>query len=253
VTAPASIWQAAGAPTPEPLSGTAWRLVESQEHIATLGYVDSLAEQALLETLLDSVKPPMPANSDAYHYLLKTPFRYPPLRHGSRFGRVHEPGIFYAGCDWATTLAEVAYYRGVFWHSLSAKRPAHSLRTQHSLFSVDYQTSRGLRLHQPPFLAHRAQLCDGRDYRATQTLGSDMRAAGVTAFEYTSARDLNQGLCVGLFNLSPLVQKTPKTLSAWSCEVTATHVTFKAVHQPRLYHFAHSQFEINGEFPLPSA
>lgn len=59
------------------ISGTLYRLVESQEHIATLDYVDSLEEQALLEDMLENTKPNYPDNSTSYHYLLKTPFRYP--------------------------------------------------------------------------------------------------------------------------------------------------------------------------------
>lgn len=57
-------------------------MVESQEQVATLQLVDTLEEQALLEELLESSKPPVPADAEPLHYLLKTPFRYPPLRWG---------------------------------------------------------------------------------------------------------------------------------------------------------------------------
>lgn len=65
-----------------PLQGRLVRLVESQEQVATLQLVDTLEEQALLEELLESGKPPVPADAEPLHYLLKTPFRYPPLRWG---------------------------------------------------------------------------------------------------------------------------------------------------------------------------
>lgn len=65
-----------------PLQGRLVRLVESQEQVATLQLVDTLEEQALLEELLESSKPPVPADAEPLHYLLKTPFRYPPLRWG---------------------------------------------------------------------------------------------------------------------------------------------------------------------------
>ena len=81
------IWQAcAGRLRPGTLSGTLWRMVESQEEIATNALVDTLEEQAALEYLLDATKPRR-SGLDDLHYLLATPFRYPPLRHGSRFGR----------------------------------------------------------------------------------------------------------------------------------------------------------------------
>ncbi len=86
------IWQACrGAEHIGPLAGELFRLVESQAQVATLDYVDTLAEQALLEDLLETVKPPWPADSARLHYLLRTPFRYPPLPWGSRFGQRHEP------------------------------------------------------------------------------------------------------------------------------------------------------------------
>ncbi len=55
-----------------PLQGRLVRLVESQEQVATLQLVDTLEEQALLEELLESSKPPVPADAEPLHYLLKT-------------------------------------------------------------------------------------------------------------------------------------------------------------------------------------
>jgi hypothetical protein len=105
-----TIWEAChGAGQIRRVGGTLYRLVESQEQVATLGYVDTLEEQALLEAMLDEVKPPYRAGTEGLHYLLRTPFRYPPLPWGSRFGRVHEPGIFYGARNTDATLAEAAY------------------------------------------------------------------------------------------------------------------------------------------------
>ncbi len=61
------------------LQGRCWRLVESQEQIATHALVESLEEQALLEQLLDESKPSYPQGLQKKHYLIATPFRYPPL------------------------------------------------------------------------------------------------------------------------------------------------------------------------------
>ena len=106
------VWDACnGAQQIGSLKGTLYRLVESQEQVATLGYVDTLDEQALLEEMLESTKPVYREGLMTYHYLLSTPFRYPPLKWGSRFGAVHEPSIFYGGSTVDVTLAESAYYR----------------------------------------------------------------------------------------------------------------------------------------------
>lgn len=249
-----TIWEAcAGTGQFQSISGTAWRLVESQEQIATLGYVDTLEEQALLEELLDSVKPPYPADTETYHYLLKTPFRYPPLKWGSRFGRVHEPGIFYAGCEAKTTLAESAYYRFVFWYSIKNNPITKTITSAHTLFSVNYATDRGIRLQAAPFNQFQSQLRDPQNYSATQQLGSDMRNAGVQAFEYHSARDPALNHCVGLFVPAALAQKKPTEQIQWLCELGAHEVAFKQVGNKEIIRFALDNFLVDGDLPMPAA
>ena len=98
----------------------AWRAVEAQHRVATMSLVDSLAEQAQLEALLDASKPPIPAAALGLHWLLFTPFRYPTSRHGSRFRRPYDPGVFYAAYERSTACAELGYWR---WRFL-AESPA---------------------------------------------------------------------------------------------------------------------------------
>lgn len=248
------IWQACdGVRQFTEVSGTLYRLVESQGQVATLKYVDTLEEQALLEEMLEAAKPPLPANTADYHYLLKTPFRYPPLRWGSRFGRVHEQGIFYAGCTTESTLAESAYYRLVFFYSIEGAIEKQNIRTEHTLFSASYQSSTGIRLHAPPFDQCSEALTHQKDYRQTQALGTEMREAGVEVFEYQSARGQSHDHCVGLFTPSAFVTKTPDEMNSWSCEVSATEVLFKQHGQSRVIRFEVDGFLYNGDFPMPAA
>ena len=116
-----------------PLGGELLRLVESQEQVATSTLVDDLAEQALLEDLLDATKPAVPPQAAGLHYLLSTPFRYPPLRHGSRFGGRFEPSLFCGARVLETVLAEAAYYRFVFWTGMATPPASRRLVTQHAL------------------------------------------------------------------------------------------------------------------------
>lgn len=235
-----------------PLAGTLYRLVESQEQIATLSYVDTLEEQALLEQLLEQAKPRYPASASGYHYLLQTPFRYPPLRWGSRFGQTHEPGILYGGCSITTTLAESAYYRLIFWHSMPPHPSKHSIDTAHTLFSVGYRSMQGIALHKPPFADHHAILTHPCDYTRTQHLGTAMRGAGVDLFEYVSARDVGANLCVGLFTPTALSRKTPASTHQWLCETRSDQVTFKALSQRTVYKFPDTQFIVDGRLPVPA-
>jgi hypothetical protein len=247
------IWEACqGEQHIQAIKGTAWRLVESQEQVATLSYVDTLEEQALLEEMLDQIKPSYLPSSNRYHYLLKTPFRYPPLPWGSRFGRCHERGIFYAGCGLNACLADSAYYRLVFWHSIQAKPVKDRIHSEHTLFTVDYRSDRGVRLQDPPFDQYRSQLTDPCDYRLTQDLGSAMRLAGVEAFEYCSARDPEGGLCVGLFQASALAQRKPRESSQWLCELSAREVAFKPLLGTEIHRYSLSQFLVDGRLPRPA-
>lgn len=249
------IWSACdGSRHIQPLAGKLYRLVESQEQVATLGYVDTLEEQALLEELLDGVKPAYPAGAveDDFHYLLKSPFRYAPLKWGSRFGRIHEPSIFYGGGSVEVALAESAYYRFVFWSSMAAPPPKDRICTEHTLFSALYRTSRGLRLQEEPFVAYLPELTHPADYRQSQRLGTDMREAGVEAFEYPSARDPARGLCVGLFTLGAFPRKRPQEMSQWLCEVGGRGVAFKQVGSRAIISFLLDLFLVDDRLPLPA-
>lgn len=73
-------------------AGRGWRAVEAQHQIATMALVQGrLADQALLEEMLDAAKPPAPKATAGLHWLLSTPFRYPPPAGGSRFRRRASP------------------------------------------------------------------------------------------------------------------------------------------------------------------
>ncbi len=247
------IWQACnGEQQITSIQGELFRLVESQEQIATLGYVDTLEEQAILEELLEQRKPPYPEDIPEYHYLLKTPFRYPPLDWGSRFGRKHEQGIFYAGKSVAVTLVESAFYRLIFWSSMNAEPVKDKIRTEHSLFSVHYKTNQGLQLQTDPFNVYKDQLTDVTSYSTCQHLGTAMRDAGVEAFEYQSARDPERGICAGMFVPGALVEKKPQGVTRWLCETGATEVAFKQLSSSDVSVYPVELFMPNGVLPLPA-
>lgn len=248
------IWEACnGGEHIKRISGDLHRLVESQEQVATMGYVDTLDEQALLEELLDESKPDYPVKVlGELHYLLKTPFRYPPLEWGSRFGRKYEPSLFYGGESLEATLSESAYYRFVFLLSMEGEPPSNRLKSEHTLFTISYRTQLGMQLQQPPFDAYTAQLTHPKDYTASQLLGSAMREAGVEAFQYQSARSAESAICGALYTADVFTGKRPETTEQWLCELTASSVTLKAISSSQIYHYPVTQFEVDGEFPLPA-
>ena len=248
-----AVWAAcAGRAAPVLLGGRMFRLVESQEQIATLDLVGGdLAKQALLENLLEASKPPRFPGTEQLDYLLATPWRYPPLRYGSRFGRRHEPSLFYGSCSAATGLAESAYYRWVFLFDMAA--PPACLRSRHTRFQAHYRSERGLRLQQAPFSAFESVLTHKSDYRETQALGSALREAGIEAFEYRSARDPKGGVNIALLAPRALSSKHAEQLQSWLCTTTLDEVMFSYQGQPGvLQRYVINDFLVDGRLPRPA-
>lgn len=246
------LWSSCGgAAVAGPLAGDLWRMVESQEQIATTVLVDTLAEQAELERLLERSKPPG-RGTGHLHYLLATPFRYPPLPHGSRFGSRFEPGLYYGALDTSALLAETAYYRFVFAAGPARPFPA-PLLTHHTAFAARFRTGRGIRLQAPPFDRHRAPLTSPVSYGDTQALGAAMRADGIAAFSFVSARDPAGGLNAALFEPAALQDTAPREQAAWSCETTDTAVTLRQHAANRVLTFPRATFLVDGRLPAPAA
>jgi RES domain len=233
------------------LQGTLLRMVESQEQVATSRLVSGFARQAVLEEMLEGSKPALPAAARKLPYLLATPFRYPPLPHGSRFGKRHEPGIFYGSRTLPPLLAEAAYYRFVFWAGMTGP-PKGRLLTQHTLFRSGYRTGRGVKLQDPPFVRYRDTLRDPAGYSATQALGDRLRESGIEAFEYESARDPEAGINVALF--APAALKPPRTLrqEEWLCDTSSDTVAFRPKRGQDLHEFPLKTFLVRGKLPTPA-
>ena len=247
-----NLWESCeGSKYISPISGILYRLVESQEQVATRQLVATLEEQSLLEEILEGKKPSYPTGLEHLHYLLKTPFRYPPLQWGSRFGRIFEPSIFYGGCSVDVTLTESAYYRFVFLQSISNPLDR-SIRSQHTLFSVGYKTDKGVRLQDKPFDAHLELISHPFDYSHSQRLGTAMRESGVEVFEYPSARAKDNAACVGLFTGDGFSSTQPATREHWFCDVSKDKVVFKCAEASLVVSYDLSIFLEDGVLPLPA-
>lgn len=177
----------------EPVRGRLFRVAESQEQVATTEIVDSAAEQSRLEELLEDSKPAYPEPVDDLHYLLKTPFRYPPLMWGSRFGGTFEPSLFYGAARTETALVETAFYRFVFVTDPEEPFPK-PVKSQHTIFEVPVATEKGIKLQSDAWQDLHPDLAHPKDYSLTQEVGSSMRSAGVEAFQFISARAVQAGI-----------------------------------------------------------
>jgi len=233
----------------------AFRVVESQHVISTRKLVDSDAEQALLEDLIDRVKPPVPSEPEfrGLHYLLYTSFRHPPLRYGSRFGTRTERGIWYGSKELPTCFAEVAYYRLLFLEGTAADLG--TLTVELTAFLSAVRCPKSMDLTRPPFRAFEAEISSKTSYDASQRLGAEMRAAGVGAFLFVSARAADRGTNIGLFSPA-FASKRPSRFEAWTCSAdrTKVEVSRKSLAQTRVHRlsFPRVQFLVDDQLPSPA-
>lgn len=217
-------------------SARLWRAVEAQHRTATLRLVDTLDEQAQLERLLESSKPPVPAAAAGLHYLLATPFRYPP-RHpgGSRFRGATDPGVFYGASQVRTACAELGYWRWRFLMdspALTALAPV-----PHTLFRCRVEGA-GIDLRTAP-LSRDAKLWTARDdYSHCQRLGVMAREAGIELITYRSVRDPRGGACMAVLTPSAFASP-PESEQSWHLSVTRARVTWQrdSVLQPEGFEF----------------
>ncbi len=111
--------------------GRCWRIVVAQHQVSTLKLVDSLAEQTILEDLIEATKPVTPADCRHLDYLLATPFpaMVRNIEPGSRFRRAgRTPGVYYAAEKEETAVAEMAFYRLLFFAEIAANALARRCR-----------------------------------------------------------------------------------------------------------------------------
>jgi hypothetical protein len=235
----------------KPLMANVFRLVESQEQNATLGLVSNIYEQGVLEELIESTKSSNQDMNRSLHYLLKTPFRYPPLKYGSRFGTTLEPGIFYASLTLSTALSETAYYRFVFL--LGPETPYESvISSEYTAFSVGIQSNHAILLDQMPFEMYQDELTSPLCYQITQRLGSKMRDSGIEAFRYVSARDKEQGKNIGLFTPNVFCKPKPANLSQWLCQSKINEIGFVSINDNTRVLYKQEDFWFDGAFPSPA-
>ena len=232
-----------------PLMGTLLRLVENQEQKVTVALVDDLDEHEVLEQLLEASKPPPARGTARFDYLLRAPWRYPPLPWGSRFGRRFEPGIFYGSLGGTALLAEAAYYRLVFLEGMETPF-AERVISQHTRFEARYQTDHGRRLDAAPFSRHEAVLRHPAQYGPCQALGTVLRASDAAAFTYLSARAPGRECNIALLHPAALRSRRHRNPVNGLCETRPEGVQFRFGRE--LTWFARERFLVDGRLPQPA-
>ena len=196
-----------------------WRAVEAQHVASTTRLVDSLAEQQVLENILEQTKPALSHSTAGLHYLLATPFRYPPWGRGSRFRSPADPGVFYGAEERRTACAELGYWR---WRFVMDSSGLDSLGpAPHTLFQVKVG-ARAVDLRKSLFLRQAAVWTHLTDYTGTQAFARVARTAGVDLIRYQSVRDPAKGGCAALLQPAGFGDARPLTDQTWFLTVSRT-------------------------------
>ena len=204
-----------------------WRAVEAQHVAATMALVDSIDEQHTLERLLDAAKPPVPPEAARLHWLLFTPFRYPPPPGGSRFRGSNDPGVFYGADAIRTACAELGYWR---WRHLADSPALTAMPTKpQTVFRVTIETG-GMDLRARPFVRDRKLWTDPTDYSRCQRFGRTARQAGVGAIRYESVRDPKRGGCCAVLTPAAFDPPVPLEQQTWMLSVARDRVLWQRTH-----------------------
>ncbi len=207
------------------LDGSCWRLVEAQHRVSTLKLADSLAEQALLEQLVEATKPAIPRECRHLDFLLATPFRYDAeYPKGSRFRRAgRTQGVYYAAENALTAVAEMAFYRLLFFAE-SPDTPWPSNAAEYTAVSAELATAHLLDLGQEPLSAEAATWTHLTDYTGCQAFADAARAAGADVIRYRSVRDPAGGANLALLACRAFARPAPVDRQTWRMRLSASGV-----------------------------
>jgi hypothetical protein len=206
-------------------SGRCWRLVEAQHRVSTLKIVENLAEQQLLEDLIDGTKPTVPPECRKLDYLLSTPFRYDAeYPKGSRFRRAGRTlGVYYAAETPETAAAEMAFYRLLFFaESPATQWPSDA--AEYTAFAVSLTTELLIDLTEPPLVSDRAQWTDPTDYEPCQSLAQACRDAKTEVIRYESVRDPRGGTNLAVLTCDVFAEARPVDRQTWRFRLSSSGV-----------------------------
>jgi hypothetical protein len=219
-----------------------WRAVEAQHQVSTTLLVDTLEEQALLERLLEESKPRLQTDAGGLHWLLFTPFRYPPLPGGSRFRGPEDPGVFYGAEEIRTACSELGYWR---WRFLSDSPRLDRIDARPQTVFLSALKGQAVDLREPPLVAQRAQWTAPDNYLPCQQFARDARAADIALIRYESVRDPERGGCAAVLHSGAFAQKMPLETQTWLLTVTSKRVVWRkdSVMEDAAFEFEYPDME----------
>lgn len=203
---------------------TTWRVCEGQTKNYAWPLVDDLDELDLLDRILETSKPPMPADVQR-HPLLGTPFRYgEQTPKGSRFVRYGAQGALYSAYHPTTCFHEAGHWARQFMQASSGLRDS-SCILRRCLFSL-LVSGPAIDLMDMPYLADRERWTHPSDYDSTQEIGSHARASGIPLIKYQSVRDPEGQPAVAVMSPDGVSCDKPQTMEDWDLMISPNQLVW---------------------------
>jgi hypothetical protein len=182
---------------------------------------DTLAEQRVLEDLVEETKPVIPAECLRLNFLLSTPFRYGATNpYGSRFRRAFATeGVFYAAEHVATAIAETAFYRTLFYAE-SPETPWPANASEYTAFSCAFKSNRVADIARKPYLGD-VGLYHLSDYTAAQAFADAVREVNFEIIKYRSVRDPEGRANLALLTWKVFTKPSPLKRMSWKLHLGA--------------------------------
>jgi hypothetical protein len=182
------------------------RIVELQARSISRQTTDTPQEYDYIESLIESLKPPIPQTK--HHYLIRTPFRYPlpvPSDYQARFKPPFYPrNPFYGAAGYETCVFETAYH----WLRQRVHLKGLSQRAEpRTYFTVSFHDERLVDISRRKDVK---ALMDRRDYAASHRFIETHPET--TSILYPSCRDPQRRPCVVTFQIESLGKK-PRNLT----------------------------------------
>ncbi|PZR00386.1 MAG: hypothetical protein DI533_07365 [Cereibacter sphaeroides] len=220
-----------------PFARPLWRVIEGQYRSSTVRLVTTFAEHDVLENLLESSKPSVPADCAHLDYQFWSPFRYGSYPRPSRFRRAgRTPGVWYGSEKPLTAICEMGWGMLSFF-AASPGTPLPRRPIEYTAVKADIRSPFAIDLTAPA-LADEGPWMDPNDYTACLDLADRARAAGIEVIRYASVRHPDHGPNAAVLTCRAFHQPSPVATQTWhihygpallrtSCETTRQRWTLK--------------------------
>lgn len=245
--------------------GLGWGVVIDLRAVVRLqGVVHRLAKKASVSTKYEALNNPsdqvvadkckaasrrtVPGVFSSDASLLEAPFQQ---NRGSRFSPPSEQGLFYGSRSRKGCLIEGAYYALFFYEGSEYFASGKTIKFSKILFQVKIDSENCLKLQEQGSDTLQARLRDPSDYGFTQAVGTQMRVAEITCFEYLSARSSRPIVQFGAF-ISDVFCSSPLNQVNITIKIKQANVEIHCHDDNRIWKFTRQQYEVNGQLPPPA-